>query len=284
MKKGFFRKAFIFFVIFLFIGAGIQPVFAKIFIESEKSELVELTIQICEVDKAYNNTVVLTQIQVEELESLINNFKDKIDSSDNLDETKEIFKSTIISLNELGLIPKDLSIEDAQNLVTGRKQDPRIIKILEEWCSKHQGFLDGINILCLIAGSSSNTYFQAPIGRIIIGISEFMFRLFENFNLLFLLFYPFYNICFWILYIGSFIWNFNPPKLIPNFEFDRHPARSQNNIYYKNNHGTTGNSDILGTNIRCKKIHRDIFFDFLYSYPDLTRTLLNYPIKFFITL
>jgi parallel beta-helix repeat protein len=81
-------------------------------------------------------------------------------------------------------------------------------------------------------------------------------------------------------FLPYFIWNFNPPKLIPNFEFDRHPARSQNNIYYKINHRATGNTDILGTNIKCKKIYRDMFFDLIYSYPNLKRTLLNYPIKF----
>ena len=87
-------------VIILFLSVAVQPVIiADDSIIFNNSELVEITVEIYEVDKTYNHTVMLTQEQAEELELLINNTKSVLDTADNLDETEAIFKDILFSLS-----------------------------------------------------------------------------------------------------------------------------------------------------------------------------------------
>ena len=159
-------------VIVLFIGVGIQPAFA---IKPDTSELIEITVEICKLNGVHENTVMLTSEQTEELENLINNFEIELDDTDSIDETEAIFKDTIVSLNELKLLPNSIVIEDAQHLVTGKEQNPIIVKILERYYSNNKKSLDNNeNTLCLIAGFTSHTYFLGPIGRILYYLIDFL--------------------------------------------------------------------------------------------------------------
>jgi hypothetical protein len=159
-----FNITIVFGVILLFIGIGIQPAFAEVPIESENSELVEITVQFYEIDKSYNHTVLITTETLQDLENLKDNFKEQINSSDNPIETELIFKNTILSLNELGLLPKNISVNYAQNLVIGKKQDPWIINTFEKWANKEKESFDEYkNILYLIAGDSNRTSFAGPV-------------------------------------------------------------------------------------------------------------------------
>lgn len=163
-----------------FISVTIQPIIiADDSIESDNSELVEITIEIYEVDKTYNHTVILTQQQAEELEIFINNFEIELDETDNIYETENIFKNTVVSLNELGLLPNSISIEDAQNLVTGKEQNPRIEKFFERYYSKNQKSADNDeNILCLISGDTINTIFAGSVPILIfLRCLVFVFRI-----------------------------------------------------------------------------------------------------------
>ena len=165
MSTSYVKNGLVVGVILLFIGVAVQPsIIADVSIESDDSELVEITVQIYEVDKAYNQTVMLTKEQAEELENLINNFEIELKNADDLGETETIFKDTIVSLDELGLLPEGMSVEEAQQLVTGEEQNPRVIRILDRWFSKNQKSLSSYdNILCLISGESINTVFIGPI-------------------------------------------------------------------------------------------------------------------------
>ena len=162
-------------ILVLLVGVGIQPAFAKVSINSDDSELEVVTIQFYETDRTYNHTVFLTQEQAEELENLINNIEFQLYSTDNPIETEAIYNNAIVSFNELGLIPKDMSIDYAQRLVTGKEQDPRIVEFLERWISKNKkGLSDNENFNCLIAGFTSHTHFLGPIGRILYYLIDFL--------------------------------------------------------------------------------------------------------------
>ena len=140
-------------VIVLFIGVGIQPAFAELSIKSDNSELVEITVQFYETDRTYNHTVMLTQEQAEELENLINDFEIKIDNADNKKETEAVYKDTVVSLNEYGILPEGMSIEKAQRLVTGKEYNPVVVRLFERWYIRnHESMDDNENILCLIVG------------------------------------------------------------------------------------------------------------------------------------
>ena len=155
-------------VILLFIGVAVQPgIIADVSIESDKSELVEITVEICDIDKPYNHTVILTQQQAEELEILINNFEIKLDTADSKVKIETIYKDTVVSLNELGLLPDSLSVMEAQRLVTGREHNPKMVKLLERWIDINPDFLGNRNALCLIAGRTNHTQFFGPIATLL---------------------------------------------------------------------------------------------------------------------
>jgi hypothetical protein len=187
-------------VILLFVGIAVQPVIiADVTIESDNSELVEITVEICEVGKAYNHSVMLTQEKAKELENLINNFEIELDGADSIAETEIIFKDTVVSLNELGLLPECMSVQEAQRLVTGEEQNPRVVKLIERYYSKNQKSLDNDkNILCLISGHTNVTFFLGPTGSILMLLFMFLPEPFRSFIL------PIFTV------YGPFFWNFNP--------------------------------------------------------------------------
>jgi hypothetical protein len=151
-------------VIFLFIGIGIQPAFADGFIKSVNSEPVEIIVQFCEVDKTYNHTVVLTQEQLIELDILLINVRNNLAFADNQIETEAIFNKAIVSFDKLGLIPDYMSIDYAQQLVTGKEQKPWIRNVLENWLNKKNSHnSENENNCCLIVGDTENTLFAGPI-------------------------------------------------------------------------------------------------------------------------
>ena len=158
------REVLVIGIIVQFIGVAFQPVIiADVSIESDKSELVEITVEIYEVNRVQEYTVMLSQEQAEELELLINKTKTELDAADNSDETENIFMNTVLSLNELGLLTNEINVEKVQRLVRGEEQNPRVVKLFEKYYSKNQKNLDyDKNILCLIAGGTIKTVFIAP--------------------------------------------------------------------------------------------------------------------------
>ena len=168
MKIRLFRKGLVLGIIFLFVQISIQPAFAEISTESDNSELVEITIEICKGNGAEDHTVMLSQKQAEVLENIISRTKTKLDVSNDRKEASVIFNDAIVSLFELGVLPEGLSIEEAKRLVNGVGQKPRFVKILERWYSRNFDiFDDDENFLCLIAGHTDNTYFMPPFFGII---------------------------------------------------------------------------------------------------------------------
>ena len=149
----------------MFVGIAVQPsIIVDDVIASNNSKLVEITIQICKGDEADDHTVMLSQKQAEELESIISRAKAKLDAAKTLEETSTIFSDTVASLYELGMLSKDMSIDYIQRLVKGIDQNPRIIKKLDRWVSLNQEKEVPVeNYLCLIAGHTDKTLFIGPL-------------------------------------------------------------------------------------------------------------------------
>jgi len=172
MEKNIVKKELVVTVVFLFIAVSFQPVFAdyikptdKTLIESksDSDEKVEYVIQIVKTNKVIENKIYLTQQQANELENLIENIRFDLNNSESIEETSEIYNDTIVSINGLGLLPEDMTVEEAQRLVTGCEQNPKIVKLLEKLYNKHKRSLDANeNKLCLISGKTDGTYFLGP--------------------------------------------------------------------------------------------------------------------------
>ena len=207
------KKVLVIGIIFLFVCVAIQPgIIADESVEQVNSELVEITVEICKIDRSSNHTILLTKEKVDELENLINSFEIELVSADNSIETETIFENTVVSLNDLGLIPKNINIKDVQQLVTGKKQDKMLVRTLERLYNKHMDSSGNKeNFLCLIAGSTENTYFQGPTGRITSDTWHSLIDYFwENEIILRLLTSIISDILFLFLTLGGFLWGIIP--------------------------------------------------------------------------
>jgi len=144
----------------LFLGIGIQPAFAINPNEPNDSKLEEITIEFYETDKTYEHTVMLTREQIKELKNLIDDFEIKIDNADNKIETEAIYKDTVVSLNDIGILPEGMTVEKAKRLVTGKEHNLAVVKIFKGLYKKnYEKIGDNENIICLVGGWGINDMF-----------------------------------------------------------------------------------------------------------------------------
>jgi len=170
--KDWVRKALIFIVIFLFFGIGVNPALAELSIDSDVSELVKLTVQIGNNE----HKVLLSSTQAEELENIIDTAKARLNRATTIEETSQIFDETVVSLYDLGVLPKDMSIKEAQRLVNVHHRLLRMDKVLDGLSGSNLGLLDdNENVYCLIAGKTSTTFFLPLIYRFIGQLNELPF-------------------------------------------------------------------------------------------------------------
>ena len=138
-------------VILLFIGLAFAPsINANI---SKDSEMVEFTTEICGLNGG-KNTVQLTKAEEKEVDILFNSIRERLNSTESREEAEEIFNEAIVELDKYGLLG-GLSVKQAQRLVTGTFQNQRFFNHM------YPRTLDeNENKFCLIAGMTSNTYFE----------------------------------------------------------------------------------------------------------------------------
>jgi len=192
------KKLLVVGVIVLFLGVAFAPsINANISKTSIDSELVEITTEVCGLNGG-KQTVELTQEEAAEVEALFDSIRAQLNETETREEAEEVFKEAVVELDKYGLLG-GLSIEQAQKLVTGGYQNSRVIKALEKLYGRNQDSLDDdANVLCLIAGNTSET--------IILGPST-IFRILINIPIVILITLPAALICY-ILDICSGLLNF----------------------------------------------------------------------------
>jgi len=175
------RKLLVVGVIVLFLGLAIAPsINANISRAAIDSELVEISTEICGLNGG-KHTVSLSKEDADEVEKLIDDIERRLDNVETREETVEIFNEAIVELDKYGLLG-DLSVKQAQKLVTGRYQDSRAMKISERFFSRLQQ--NTSNCFCLIAGATNGTNFDSQLelfcGRISVLLSFVGPILFKN--------------------------------------------------------------------------------------------------------
>jgi len=119
-------------VILLFIGVAIAPsINLSVVKASQDDDLVEVTTQACGIKGYGNTTVKLTREQYNDLEKYLVEFRARLNQTTTREEAIPIFKEAVVELNKYGLLPKGMSVEQAQKLFTGKKLNP-IYKFVEK--------------------------------------------------------------------------------------------------------------------------------------------------------
>ena len=153
-------------IILLFVGLALSPGITaqvnNIEFEIKDSfvdpDVVEVIVQCSNSQGAEDTTVKLSTQEANELEELLDDIQKRLDAAKTKAETIEVFKDAVVSLNELGLLPDGINIEQAQQLVTGNNLNERASRLLDRLCNRNLVTMDdNENALCLIAGKTDET-------------------------------------------------------------------------------------------------------------------------------
>jgi len=170
-------------VILLFIGLAFAPsINANI-----QSDFVEFTTEVCSLNGG-KQTVKLTQQQADEVESLFDSIREQLNTSESREQAEKIFKDAVVELDKYGLLG-GLSIKQAQKLVSGGYNNPRMEEFLEK---TRMGLRVKRNFFCLLAGNTDNTIFNGFLSNLLLVLS-FLFIGFDVFVLLWMSSYYFSN-------------------------------------------------------------------------------------------
>jgi hypothetical protein len=161
-KKPLIKKCLAFGIILLFVGVTIAPSINFNTVKaSQDDDLVEVTTQACGIKGYRDTTVKLTREQYQDLEQYLVEFRARLNQTTTREEAVPIFKEAVVELNKYELLPKGMSVELTQKLVTGLYQNQNLIihqkKLLHKHLSAQE---DGSNIFCLIAGQTDHTTFE----------------------------------------------------------------------------------------------------------------------------
>jgi hypothetical protein len=165
-------------IILLLIRIAIAPTITfQIVKASTDNDLVEVTIQACGIQGYGDTTVKLTREQYQDLENYLVEFRARLNQTATREEATPIFKEAVVELDTYGLLPKSMSVQQAQRFVIGQ---PLITRLSTQLMDKTWFSLaENENMLCLLAGSMAYTSPHTIIDNTI--------------NRVFWLFLPFYQ-------------------------------------------------------------------------------------------
>jgi hypothetical protein len=111
-------------LILLFFGVAVVPSISIIGakVDTTEHDLVEVTTEVYGIKGFGNHTVKLTRQQNQNLERYIVGFRERLNQTTTREETVVLLKEAVVELNKYGLLPKGMSVEHAQRLVTGNYQ------------------------------------------------------------------------------------------------------------------------------------------------------------------
>jgi hypothetical protein len=156
MEISMIRKCLAIGIILLFVGVTIAPTINfQVVKASQNDDLVEVTTQACGIQGYGNTTVKLTRDQYQNLEEYLVGFRARLNQTTTREEAVPIFKDAVVELDKYGLLPRGLSVERAQKLVT--KSYYQQLKVVDSEVDSDT------NYFCLIAGVTSRTLFIGPI-------------------------------------------------------------------------------------------------------------------------
>jgi hypothetical protein len=158
-KNPLIRKGLAVGIVLLLVSVTIAPyINFNVVKASNDNDLVEVTTQACGIKGFGNTTVKLTREQYQNLEQYLVGFRARLNQTTTMDEAVSIFKEAVAELNKYGLLPKGLSVEQAQTLVLTGYINENLMNHLQEIYQRHRWISSGeSNTFCLVAGATNQT-------------------------------------------------------------------------------------------------------------------------------
>jgi len=152
------KKVFALGVIFLFIGVAVaSSINLSVVKASNDNELIEVTSEACGIKGFGNTTVKLTREQYQNLEQYLVEFRARLNQTTTREEAVPLFKDAVVELDKYGLLPKGISIKQAQKLVIGPSYT-LVSKNLMKRVQKNTNVNGVLNFFCLVIGNTNQTY------------------------------------------------------------------------------------------------------------------------------
>jgi hypothetical protein len=134
-----------------------------------------VTSQACGIKGFGNTTVKLTKQQYQNLEQYLVDFRARLNKTTTREEALPLFKEAVVELNKYGLLPKGMSVKNAQKIVTLEYIPYRVRQFMTELMKKSPCFYDkNLSILCLIYGQAG--YPEMKITRLLFPISQYFYE------------------------------------------------------------------------------------------------------------
>ncbi len=139
----------------LFVGVVLAPSINQTVVRaSQENDFVEVTTEACGIKGYGNTTVKLTREQYQNLEQYLVEFRAKLNQTTTREEAAPIFKEAVMELDTYGLLPKGMSVDRLQKLVTRFEKSTMTV----EKISSFQSNLKYVNLFCLIAGKVDDLF------------------------------------------------------------------------------------------------------------------------------
>ena len=154
----FIRNIIIAGILFLFIISTVVPNLNVAGITSEDN-LVTMTTQVCNLTTDTTHTIQLSKQQAQEVQLIFDDLQNRLSTAESAEETQNIFNDTIIELDRYNLLPEEMSVEQAQRLVSYRQRTTPLLQRLTQNTQTQttEGTIQ--NKFCSLAGNTTNTHF-----------------------------------------------------------------------------------------------------------------------------
>jgi hypothetical protein len=163
----FFKKPFTIFAFLLLFSIAVAPTInINVVKASQDNDLVEVTSQVCGIQGYGNTTVRLAREQYQDLEQYLVEFRARLNQTTTREEAIPIFKEAVVELDKYGLLPKGMSVERAQKLVTGHFKNKGIEHRIEKTLLRYKiNDSNTSNYFCLVYCRTDGIFSEGPIVR-----------------------------------------------------------------------------------------------------------------------
>jgi hypothetical protein len=167
------KQPIVFGIILLFIGVAISSSINQSIVKASKdNDLIEVTTQACGIKGCGDATVKLTREQYQDLKQYLIEFRARLNQTTTREEAIPIFKEAVVKVDKYGLLPKGMSIEQAQKLVTGEYLNKKTLDAVELLVKKKMVSVEA-NFNCLTAGHIFKPIFATPLNIIAFPLALF---------------------------------------------------------------------------------------------------------------
>ncbi len=140
-------------ILFLILSLSILPsINANQNIKTKDNDIIEFPVEIYGINSKEIHTVKIHRDDVNEVQQLLDDIEHKLKMIKSVDESEIVFNRAVSQLYEYGFFPKDMGLDEAQQLVNGRRDLHKISNIISKMYSKDQAIFDNFNIFCRVGG------------------------------------------------------------------------------------------------------------------------------------